>query len=165
MLGEIDIRQLRKGKGLTQTQLGILCGMGKSQICRMEKGELGSPETIARVLEPLGYKLVIGAKRKSPKSPALRETVLDMLSSYLRNNSRRYGIESIGLFGSVARCDHKAGSDIDIIITLEKPSLYKLAAIRQDLETVFCRKVDLVSASSRMSEQFKQQLNQDVIYV
>ena len=165
MFGKIDIRQLRKSKGLTQTQLGVLCGMGKSQISRREKGELGSPETVARVLEPLGYTLIIEARGKDRTNQAYREVVLEMLSSYLRNNSKKYGIESIGLFGSVARGDNRIDSDLDVIISLTKPSLYKMAGIRQDLETVFKKKVDIVSASSRMSEEFKRQLNQDVIYV
>lgn len=165
MFGKIDIRRLRKSRGLTQTQLGVLCGMGKSQISRMEKGELGSPETLARVLEPLGYTLVIEAKGKGRRKHTYREVVLDMLASYLRNNSRRYGIESLGLFGSVARGDNRSDSDIDVIISLSKPSLYKMAGIQQDLETVFKKDVDLVSASSKMSEEFKNQLNQDVIYV
>lgn len=38
---------------MTQEQVGILAGMSKSQVSRMEKGELGSPETYDRVISLL----------------------------------------------------------------------------------------------------------------
>lgn len=40
------IKNLRKSRNLIQEQLGVLSGMTKSQISRMEKGTLGSPETV-----------------------------------------------------------------------------------------------------------------------
>lgn len=49
------LKNLRKNRNLTQEQLGVLSGMTKSQISRMEKGVLGSPETINRLLEAMGY--------------------------------------------------------------------------------------------------------------
>ena len=38
---------------MTQAQVGILAGMSKSQVSRMEKGELDSPETYDRVISLL----------------------------------------------------------------------------------------------------------------
>ncbi len=54
-----DIQSMRKARGMTQEQVGILAGMSKSQISRMENGKLGSPATYARVLDALGYKAVV----------------------------------------------------------------------------------------------------------
>ena len=55
----INIKRMRKSRGMTQEQVGILAGMSKSQISRMESGKLGSPATYARVLDALGYKAVV----------------------------------------------------------------------------------------------------------
>ena len=41
---------------MTQEQVGILAGMSKSQVSRMENGKLGSPATFSRVLDALGYR-------------------------------------------------------------------------------------------------------------
>ena len=46
------LKSLRKSRNLTQEQLGVLAGMSKSQISKMEKGTLGSEETILRLLDP-----------------------------------------------------------------------------------------------------------------
>ena len=54
-----DIHQMRKARGMTQEQVGILAGMSKSQVSRMESGKLGSPATFARVLDALGYRAVV----------------------------------------------------------------------------------------------------------
>ena len=51
------IKNLRKSRNLTQEQLGILSGMTKSQISRMEKGVLGSPETLDRLLDAMGFSI------------------------------------------------------------------------------------------------------------
>ena len=165
MFNQIDIRQIRKSRGLTQSQLGVLCGMGKSQISRMEKGELGSPETIGRLLDAMGYVLVVEAMPKKRVNAKGKELVLDQLAAYKRNNAKKYGIESLGLFGSFARGEQKASSDVDIILSLSKPSLYKLAEIQSDLECLFKREVDVISANSRMTAEFKEQLKKDTIYV
>ena len=42
----IDLKEVRKSRGMTQEQVGILAGMSKSQVCRMENGTLGSPELL-----------------------------------------------------------------------------------------------------------------------
>ena len=164
MLEQIDIKKLRKGRRLTQEQLGIMSGMAKSQICRMEKGLLGSPETYARVLGALGYELFIEARQINPVENE-KDTILRCLSSYKQNNSEKYGIDVMGLLGSFAREEQTPSSDIDIVLHLKRPSLYKYSAIQADLQTLFKRDVDIVSTGSRMNESFKQQLEKDAIYV
>ena len=55
----IDIKAARKARGMTQEQVGILAGMSKSQVSRMENGTLGSPETYEKVLAAMGFRMVI----------------------------------------------------------------------------------------------------------
>jgi len=160
-----NIKQLRNSRGMTQEQVGILAGMSKSQISRMEKGVLGSPETFDRVLSALGYQAVIQIESIRPADSATRESVLSMLKVYFDNNKEKYGIEAMGLFGSFARNEQKADSDIDIFIRLKKPDLFLYAAISQQLEAVFSRKIDLISAKSQLPESFRINIEKDIIYV
>ena len=165
MVTSVNIRQLRKARGMTQEQVGILAGMSKSQISRMESGKLGSPATYARVLDALGYKAVVSYEDVRGGNNLGRDQILSMLKVYYLCNKESFGIERIGLFGSFARDEGGADSDIDIIITLAKPDLFLYATIANQLETVFNRHVDLISSKSTYPESFVKNLEEEVIYV
>lgn len=94
-----------------------------------------------------------------------RDRILDILKAFTANNADKYGIESLAIFGSVARNEQKADSDIDILISLEKSSLYIYAALKDDLESILCRNVDIVSAKSRLREEFLESISEDLIYI
>ena len=160
-----DIKAIRKARRMTQEQVGILAGMSKSQVSRMENGELGSPETYERVLSALGYRIVIQLEDVRHDEESGREKVLSMLQVYYQYNKERFGIEKIGLFGSFARGEARPDSDIDILISLKKPSLLLYSSIAQQLESVFGRSVDLVSAKSILKESFRENIEKEVIYV
>ena len=160
-----DIEAMRKARGMTQEQVGILAGMSKSQISRMENGKLGSPATYARVLDALGYKAVTHYEDVRGGNAFGRKQILSMLKVYYLCNRDALGIERIGLFGSFARDEAGADSDIDIIVTLTKPDLFLYSTITRQLETVFGRHVDLISSKSRLPESFRNHLEKEVIYV
>ena len=159
-----DIKAMRKARGMTQEQVGILARMSKSQVSRMEKGYLGSPDTYERVLDALGYEAVV--QYNDIRGSVLgKEQILSILKVYYYRNKEEYGIERIGLFGSFARSEGGAESDVDIIISLSKPNLFLYSTIARQLETVFGRKVDLVSTKSHMSKEFLNQLEKEAVYV
>ena len=61
---------------------------------------------------------------------------------------RRWQIRELALFGSAIRDDFHAGSDIDILITYDPASnwgLFEHAQMKNELETLFARKIDLVT--------------------
>lgn len=159
------LKELRQSRGMTQTQVGILAGMSKSQISRMENGTLGSPDTVDKVLASLGYEMVINFRDVMPQNMPTAERILSMLKVYYLCNKDRLGIERIGLFGSFARGEETLDSDIDIVIALKQPSLFLYAEIAGQLKNVFGRKIDLVSAKAHMTESFKAQLEKEAIYV
>ena len=156
---------MRKSRGMTQEQVGILAGMSKSQISRMESGKLGSPSTYARVLDALGYKAVVHYEDVRGGNGLGKNQILSMLKVYYLCNKSSLGIEKIGLFGSFARNEGRPDSDIDIIITLAKPDLFLYSTITSQLETVFGRHVDLVSSKSKLPESFRNRLEKEAIYV
>ena len=61
---------------------------------------------------------------------------------------RRWKISEFALFGSVLREDFGSESDVDVLITFAsdaKWGLLSLAQMNRELESIFGRKVDLVS--------------------
>ncbi len=59
---------------------------------------------------------------------------------------KEYGVENAGIFGSVARGEDTPDSDIDILVSIERPiGVYEFIGLQFDMEKVLGRKVDLVS--------------------
>ena len=160
----IDIKTARKNRKMTQEQVGILAGMSKSQVSRMEKGTLGSPETYERVLSAMGYRMVITLEDIRTSKTLDRDYILSLLKVYYLYNKDKYGIERIGLFGSFARNEAGSDSDVDILISLKQPNLFTYAIISQQLETVIGRHVDLISEKSILKDSFKDRVRKEVIY-
>ncbi|MCK5026324.1 MAG: nucleotidyltransferase family protein [Nanoarchaeota archaeon] len=62
---------------------------------------------------------------------------------------KRYKVKRAGLFGSCVRGEMKKGSDIDILIELDKNlSLLDFVGIKIEIEEVLDKKVDLVEYST-----------------
>lgn len=65
--------------------------------------------------------------------------------------AKKYNLKAVFLFGSYARGTANENSDIDLIIDTsgtELDSLFKLGALYNDLSDAFCKKVDMITASS-----------------
>ncbi|MEL7564972.1 MAG: nucleotidyltransferase family protein [Dehalobacterium sp.] len=61
----------------------------------------------------------------------------------------KHGASKVRIFGSMVRGDHKPNSDVDILINLDKErSLFDLIALKNDLEQLLGRKVDIVTENS-----------------
>ena len=78
---------------------------------------------------------------------------------------REYGVEKIGLFGGYARGEVLEGSDIDIVVELEKPDLFCLIGIKQTLEEALGNKVDVIRLRDKMNDTLRFRIERDVIYV
>lgn len=63
--------------------------------------------------------------------------------------TQRYGVTNVRLFGSFARGEQRRNSDIDLLVDLpDGMTLFRLAALKRELETAVRRKVDVVPARS-----------------
>ena len=61
---------------------------------------------------------------------------------------RKWGVEELALFGSVLRSDFSPGSDVDVLVTFSpeaRISLFEFVEMKDDLEKLLQRKIDLVS--------------------
>jgi len=62
---------------------------------------------------------------------------------------KRYFIQRAAIFGSLAKNELKAGSDIDLLIEPGKDfTLFKMLALEQEIADVTKRRVDLVEYSA-----------------
>lgn len=94
-----------------------------------------------------------------------RHEMLEALARFHRNQGDTYHIQRIGLFGSAARGQLTPESDVDIVVELAEPDLLALVGIKQDLEKLLNRSVDIVRYRERMNQFLKQRIEQEAIYV
>lgn len=66
------------------------------------------------------------------------------LADFKAECSQKYGITKLGIFGSVTRKENTEGSDIDIVVEVEKPSLQLMYELEEALKALFACEVDLV---------------------
>jgi predicted nucleotidyltransferase len=78
--------------------------------------------------------------------------------------SERYFIDKIGYFGSFARNEQNDNSDIDIIVSFNKPLGWAFFDLQEFLELELGRKVDLVS-SKALKDQLKNIILREVKYI
>lgn len=71
------------------------------------------------------------------------------IRKHLPELSRRYGIRSLGLFGSYARGVQRPGSDLDLLVEFDAPiGLLRFAELERRLSEAAGVKVDLVMKSA-----------------
>lgn len=94
-----------------------------------------------------------------------QQEVLKTLSVFRQNRQDEFGIVRIGLFGSTARGTASDESDVDVVVELSQPDLFHLIGIKQELEALFNRPVDIVRYRERMNRFLKQRIDEEAIYV
>ncbi|MEO5618347.1 MAG: nucleotidyltransferase family protein [Candidatus Eisenbacteria bacterium] len=74
-----------------------------------------------------------------------RDEVLRVLSEHRREIEKRHGVRFLALFGSVARDQASAESDIDVLVEFERaPGFDGYMQLKEHLEAVLGHRVDLV---------------------
>ena len=94
-----------------------------------------------------------------------QQEILEALASFQKTKGIAYHIRRIGVFGSAARDQLTDASDIDVVVELSEPDLLALIGIKQDLEAVLQRPVDIVRYRVQMNRFLKQRIEQEAIYV
>ena len=84
---------------------------------------------------------------------------LSLLRKYMRENAVKYGISRMGIFGSVARGEQHDGSDVDICVEIDRPSIFTLVHIKEELEKLFKCPVDVVRLRNNMDELLRNCIN------
>ena len=94
-----------------------------------------------------------------------RTEILEILKRYKNENAEKYGINNLGIFGSFTRDMGKDESDVDIIIETTEPDLFKLVHIKDELEKLLHKTVDIVRNREKMNPYLKKHIEKDSIYV
>ena len=90
---------------------------------------------------------------------------LQLLKQFKDSKAKSYGISKIGLFGSVARGEHKEGSDVDVLYEGE-PNILLRSRMKRELEALFGCKVDLVRFRKQIKNTlFGESIDEDLILV
>ena len=61
-----------------------------------------------------------------------------------KDNIRKMGVKKIGLFGSFAKGKQKKNSDVDFLVEFNKVTFDNYFSLKELLEELFKRKIDLV---------------------
>ncbi len=94
-----------------------------------------------------------------------RKLAINILETFKNKNKDKYGIEAIGLFGSVARDEAKNSSDVDICIKTTKADLFTMVHIKEELEELMSSHIDIVRVRDKMNPFLKNRIEKEAIYV
>lgn len=143
---------------MTQAQLAQRAGVTQSVVSDYER-DRRSPalETLHRLVAATGYELEIGISDRAPTGP---EGVLSQRLHALRDEvvarAAARGATNVRVFGSVARGEERATSDVDLLVDLAPGTgLLQLLTLREELADLLGAPVDVVPADSlkpRMAE-------------
>ena len=87
-----------------------------------------------------------------------------------KDKIKRFGVKRIGLFGSYARGEQRAESDVDIVVEFEKgkATFDNFLNLAEYLEKHLGKKVDLLTKDGVRSiriEHIQKEIEENVIYV
>ena len=88
--------------------------------------------------------------------------ILDVVRSH-RQELRQLGVRRLGLFGSAARGEATDASDLDFLVELERKTFDNYMGVKELLESLFGRRVDLVVAEA-LKPQLKPRILQETVY-
>jgi predicted nucleotidyltransferase len=94
-----------------------------------------------------------------------RDDVIRLLTEQRGNLAQRFGVQSLALFGSVARDEATSTSDVDLLVEFNRPvGLFGLFALQNHLEALLGCAVDLGTPDS-LKPRLKERVLQEAIHV
>lgn len=162
------LRQARFDANLSQVDLAALAGTSQPALARYETGAaLPTLPTLERLLGACGRRLEIQTPPSRPSTPPVSmRSQLGSQANKLRRQRRRlfdaadrHGIGHLRAFGSLARGEAKATSDVDLLVDL-KPghTLLDLAAFRREASQILDLPVDVATA-----DMLKERIRDEVL--
>ena len=94
-----------------------------------------------------------------------RDEILAILREFKRDYAEKYGILEIGVFGSTARDEAGEDSDVDICIKTKTPNPFALVHIKEDIEEMVRKHVDIVRVRDKMNPFLRERIEKEGRYV
>ena len=91
--------------------------------------------------------------------------VLARLKMFKESRQAEYSLRSLGIFGSFARGQAQKDSDVDVVFETSEPNLFRTSRMKQELEELLARRVDVVRLRERMNPRLKQRILREARYV
>jgi predicted nucleotidyltransferase len=92
----------------------------------------------------------------------LSKQILDVLYNH-REDLRRLGVRRLGLFGSASRGEETEASDLDFLVELDRKTFDAYMDVKELLERLFGRRIDLVVADA-LKPQLRPRILQETLY-
>ena len=89
---------------------------------------------------------------------------LTKIRQFKQQFAEKYGIISIGIFGSVARGEQHEESDLDVFVELKDPDPFIMFDIKEELERICNCKIDLLRLRKNLRSLISQRIARDGIY-
>ncbi len=91
--------------------------------------------------------------------------IIELLRVEKRNLREKFGLISIGLFGSHAKGTQQPESDIDLLVELTEPRFDFLAGLQIYLEDRLGQPIEVIRKRKGLSERFLRRIEKDLRYV
>ena len=141
----VEVRAARKARGWSTRVAAGRLGLSVRFLNELERGKATARlDKVMQALAGLGLELAVVPK----EAPGSREQVMAR-KPLLKAIAAKHGVRELSLFGSAARGEAGAESDLDFLVELEEGrSLVDLVGVKQDLEALFGRRVDAFTRAS-----------------
>ena len=90
------------------------------------------------------------------------DQIMEVLQAQ-RTTLRRLGVRRLGLFGSAARGEATEASDLDFLVELDRKTFDAYMDVKELLESLFGRRVDLVIEGA-VKPQLRARILQETVY-
>lgn len=148
------LRDARKRARLSQADVARRSGIAQSVISAYESGRREpGVHTLTRLVEATGHQLEFDIVPAADRQLGLPDTPLGRRLRRRRRaiieTAAQRGAHNVRVFGSVARGDDTASSDIDFLVDLDRGvGLVALAALKRELAELLGAEVDVVPAET-----------------
>ena len=136
------LKRARVSAHLSQTEVARRAGVAQSVISAYESGRREpSVSTLERLIRATGHRLILDLERTNEYPRGIPDTPLGRRLRQRRRSvlacAARHGASNVRVFGSAARGEDQAESDVDLVVDLDrKTGLFSLEALRRELSEI-----------------------------
>ena len=145
LLQQLD--EARRARGESKAEVARGAGLSEPSVRRLFSGANRNPtvKTLDAIAEHLGLALTFEPSERAREAPTLE--ALRARADDIAQIARAHGGRNVRVFGSVARGEARPGSDVDLLVDVERgTSLFDLSAMETELEALIGCPVDVVTS-------------------